>query len=102
MLMLQQGDFSAMKILIGRYKKYVHDRFTFLGIYNDVAEEMTHEIFIRILENRLNYMPEKSRFKTWLTTIVNNLGKDHLRRKRKDNLLLMPLPCDQVRIRRTG
>ncbi len=96
MLMLQQGDFSVMKILIGRYKQYVLDRFKYISIYDDLAEEMTHEIFIRILESRLTYMPDKSRFKTWLTTIANNLANDHFRRKRKDDLLERELMNNQT------
>ena len=46
------------------------------------AEELTHEVFIKIWQKAASYNPQKANVSTWIFTIVRNLRIDFLRRKR--------------------
>jgi RNA polymerase sigma-70 factor (ECF subfamily) len=47
-----------------------------------MAEELTHEVFIKVWQKAASYNPEKANVSTWIFTIVRNLRIDYLRRKR--------------------
>ena len=46
------------------------------------AEELTHEVFLKIWQKAASYNPEKAKVSTWIFTIVRNLKIDFLRKKR--------------------
>ena len=46
------------------------------------AEELTHEVFIKVWNKAGSYQADKANVSTWLFTIVRNLRIDYLRRKR--------------------
>jgi RNA polymerase sigma-70 factor (ECF subfamily) len=48
----------------------------------ELAEELTHEVFIRIWQKAASYNPEKAQVSTWIFTIVRNLKIDYLRKKK--------------------
>jgi RNA polymerase sigma-70 factor (ECF subfamily) len=47
-----------------------------------MAEELSHEVFIKVWQKAASYNPEKANVSTWIFTIVRNLRIDYLRRKR--------------------
>lgn len=50
------------------------------------AEELTHEVFIKIWQKAGSYNSEKANVSTWIFTIVRNLRIDYLRRRRLDEV----------------
>lgn len=46
------------------------------------AEEMTHEVFIRVWQKAKTYQADKANVSTWIFTIARNLKIDLLRQKR--------------------
>lgn len=49
---------------------------------NSQAEELTHEVFLRVWRKAPSYQPNKAQVSTWIFTIVRNLRIDILRKKR--------------------
>ena len=47
-----------------------------------IAEELSHEVFIKIWQKAASYNPDKASVSTWIFTIARNLRIDYLRRKR--------------------
>ncbi len=45
------------------------------------AEELTHEVFLKIWQKAHSYQPSKAKVSTWIFTIVRNLRIDYLRKK---------------------
>ncbi|MGB0495677.1 MAG: RNA polymerase sigma factor [Kangiellaceae bacterium] len=50
------------------------------------AEELTHEVFIKIWQKAASYNPSKSKVSTWIFTIVRNTRIDYLRKKTIDEI----------------
>ncbi|WP_027408486.1 RNA polymerase sigma factor [Anoxybacteroides tepidamans] len=70
------------------YKRYYLDVYRFLvcfsGSQND-AEDLTQEVFIRILHN-LSNIHHISNIKTWIFSIAKHVAVDHYRKKRFSSL----------------
>lgn len=80
MLAFQKGDLSAFEALLRRnYRNVLNFTYRFMG-RRDIAEDLTHEVFLRVYQNTAGYEP-RSRFRTWLYTIAKNLCLNELRRK---------------------
>jgi RNA polymerase sigma-70 factor (ECF subfamily) len=47
------------------------------------AEDVTQETFVRIWRNAATWQPGRARFDTWVHTVVLNLCRDRLRRRRE-------------------
>ncbi len=50
------------------------------------AEELTHEVFIKIWQKAASYNPAKAKVSTWIFTIVRNSRIDYLRKKKIDEV----------------
>lgn len=65
------------------YEKYHQDVFKFL-IYltrnRTLAEDLVHEVYVRVLRNYGNFKGESSE-KTWLFSIAKNIAIDHFRKQ---------------------
>ncbi|MBI2638999.1 sigma-70 family RNA polymerase sigma factor [Candidatus Peregrinibacteria bacterium] len=49
----------------------------------DEAEDLTSNIFVRVLENMKKFDPKKSSFKTWIYTIATRMMIDYFRTHKK-------------------
>ena len=52
----------------------------------DKADELTHDVFIKIWQKAKTYDPKKAQVSTWIFTIVRNLRIDFLRKKKLDEV----------------
>jgi RNA polymerase sigma-70 factor (ECF subfamily) len=78
MLRFQSGDESAFREL---YEEYKPALINFIyRFYQDkrIAEELSHEVFIRVYKAASSYRPE-AKFSTWLYRITINLCLNELR-----------------------
>jgi RNA polymerase sigma-70 factor (ECF subfamily) len=85
----QEGDQCAWTQLFQAH----HDRvfktaFLVTGDRQD-AHDVTQETFLRLMRVIDRYDESRAAFETWLYTIVVNLSRDHLRRRKR-----LPLPWD--------
>jgi len=76
----QLGDRTAFTDVVVQYQNYVFS--IAMSIVKDPsdAEDLTQEVFIRLLRTIAQYNGD-SRFSTWLYRLVINLGRDELRRR---------------------
>lgn len=67
------------------YREYYLDVYRFLicfsGNQHD-AEDITQEVFIRVLNNLSNYNSSSSNLKTWIFSIAKHAAVDHYRKKK--------------------
>lgn len=93
MLRYAAGDTEAFTPLWERHHRAVF-RFIYRSVHQaDRAEELTQEVFLRVVRNAARY--EKSaRFTTWLYTIARNLCIDESRRQRHRRATSLDQPLD--------
>lgn len=74
-----RGDATAFDALLRRHQKPVLNFiFRYVGI-RAVAEDLTQDVFLRIIRRAKSYKRE-AKFTTWLYTIARNICVDHSRR----------------------
>jgi RNA polymerase sigma-70 factor, ECF subfamily len=72
----------------GIYNSHYLDVYRFLICFSgnqDEAEDMTQEVFIRVLKNISNFNGT-STIKTWIFSIAKNVAIDHYRKKRLSSI----------------
>ena len=98
MVRYQRGDRDAFAELVRRYKTPIYN-FVYRQLREPgVAEDLTQETFLRVVQNAAEFKHE-SRFSTWVYTITRNLCIDQLRRlsHRRHASLDQPETRDQTR-----
>lgn len=58
------------------------------------AEDVAQEAFVRVWRHAGSWQPSRARFDTWLHTVVLNLCRDRLRRRRESSDDAIPEPVD--------
>lgn len=104
MLRAKEGDDAAFSGLVAAYQDRLVNVFYHLVQNQEVAEDLTQDVFLRIYRARRGYEPT-ARFSTWLFRIANNLASNSRRDKsrRKEIVLagtesgpLGPRPQEQI------
>ena len=85
------GNTEAFSAIIRSYRNYVFSIIVRNGIFNDEAEEVYQEVFLRVFRKIKSYRPG-SHFKNWLFTVALNYVRNHLRRRRLESFLFKPMP----------
>jgi RNA polymerase sigma-70 factor (ECF subfamily) len=84
------GDNDAMRALYLRYAPGIHSRvLAILGDQHD-AEDVTQQVFAKLLTELDRYRPGEAPFMAWVLRVAHNAAIDHLRRARL-------VPCEEVR-----
>lgn len=78
----QNGDARAMTELYNQYKPAIYRYLYHRSGTRQVAEELTTEVFIRVIENLHRYQSRNLPFQAWLFRIARNLAVDHFRSNR--------------------
>lgn len=76
------GDDSALTELIRAYSGGLTDFLTGISGSEALAEELTEEVFFRLVTRRPRFRGEGA-FRTWLYSIGRNLALDSLRRQKR-------------------
>jgi len=79
MVRYQRGDREAFAELVRRHQRPVYNFVLRQLRQNSLAEDVTQECFLRLVQNAAEFKHE-ARFATWLYTIARNLCIDHLRK----------------------
>jgi RNA polymerase sigma-70 factor (ECF subfamily) len=100
----QDGDEEAVTLL---YEQYVDSIYAYIGYRvetPEVAEDLTSEVFLRMVRNLRSYQDRGLPFKAWLFRIAANLITDHYRHRNKHPVTVIqdhfesddPNPVDRV------
>ncbi|MFY0601015.1 MAG: sigma-70 family RNA polymerase sigma factor [Cyclobacteriaceae bacterium] len=73
---VKNGKLDQLNILFERYSRRVYNYFLKSTLDRDGSNDLTQDVFTRILKYRRSYRLE-SRFETWMFQIARNLIKDH-------------------------
>lgn len=84
------GDRDAMRELYLRYAERVHNHVKRIVIDRHDAEDVTQQVFAKLLTELPRYEPREVPFKAWVLRVAHNMAIDHLRRSRS-------VPCEEVR-----
>jgi RNA polymerase sigma-70 factor (ECF subfamily) len=98
MAQVRDGRVEMLAILFERHHVRLFNFFLRLTANRPLSEDLTQELFLRILKYRHTYRGE-SKFSTWMYQIARNLHIDHLRSRHPE----MPIddlyeekPCTQA------
>jgi RNA polymerase sigma-70 factor (ECF subfamily) len=96
MVRYQRGERAAFAELLRRHNRPVYNFVRRLLGAPTVAEDVTQDVFMRLVQNAAEFKHE-ARFATWLYTIARNLCIDQLRRAahRRHASLDQPVGCDE-------
>jgi RNA polymerase sigma-70 factor, ECF subfamily len=87
----QQGREAAYRELIRRYERPVFSLVYRMVRDRELAEDLTQDTFIRVLNHVDRYRPE-FKFSSWLFKIANNVAIDHLRRRHLETVSMEGSP----------
>jgi RNA polymerase sigma-70 factor (ECF subfamily) len=79
--LLKEGQAAAADEL---YKKHAKSLYVYLSFILNVpnAEDVVHDIFIRVIEKAHQFNPKKASFRTWLFRIAHNHAVNLFRREK--------------------
>jgi RNA polymerase sigma-70 factor (ECF subfamily) len=83
---LREGTPEALRPLYERYKDRVYNTAYRVTGDPEVAEDVTHDVFVRVYE-RLRQFRRRSRFSSWLYRVTVNLATDVARRRGRERWL---------------
>jgi RNA polymerase sigma-70 factor (ECF subfamily) len=84
--MAQNGDYRSIESLHDRYRPSIYSYFYYRVAEVATAEDLTSEVFVRMVEKIDTYEPCGRPFLSWLYTIANNLRVDHFRQTNRQPL----------------
>lgn len=85
---LQQGQSAALDQLYNRYARKLY-AFCYTTTHAANAEDLVHDVFLRVIKASHTFNPQKASFRTWLFRIARNHCIDVSRRAKR--FKFMPL-----------
>ena len=73
-----QGDVNAFSLVYDYYIDRIY-RFIYFKAPASEAEDLTEEVFLKVMQKKDTFDPQKSAFSTWIYTIARNTVVDFLR-----------------------
>ncbi len=73
-----QGDVASFSVLYDFYVDKIY-RFIFFKVPFGEAEDLTEDVFLKVMQKKHTFDPDKSAFSTWIYTIARNTVIDFLR-----------------------
>jgi len=86
----RDGDREALGYLYLRYADNVYGYVSSIVRDNHEAEDITQQVFAKLLSALAKYEPREVPFSAWILRVARNAAVDHMRARR-------PLPCEEVR-----
>ncbi len=87
----RQGDREAIVLIYEHYQPSVFTYIFYRVCDQEIAEDLTSEVFTRMLANLSKYTPRGRPVLSWLYTIARNLVIDHYRARKNGN----PMPLEE-------
>jgi RNA polymerase sigma-70 factor, ECF subfamily len=86
----QGGDADAMRLLYLRFADNVYGYVCSIVRHEHDAEDVTQQIFSKLLTSLQRYEPSSVPFSAWILRVARNVAVDHMRSRRA-------IPCEEVR-----
>lgn len=83
MYQVKDGQLSELTELFGRYHVAVYNFFLKLTMDKEASEDLTQNLFCRIIRYRHTFNPGNGSFKSWMYQIARNLHADYCRQKQR-------------------
>jgi RNA polymerase sigma factor (sigma-70 family) len=93
MAQVRDGDLRKLALLFERHHRPVYNFFRHMNGDPDLSEDLTQEVFFRILRYRRSY-DDKRPYSAWMYQIARNTNIEAAQ-KRKGELRLVPNPDDE-------
>ena len=86
---VKDGNLTEMSVLFERYHLRLYNFFLQLGLKPDASQDLTQNLFYRLLKYRKSYKSGSS-VKSWIYQIARNLHVDfRIQQKKADELLMI-------------
>lgn len=83
----RQGDHGSISWLFERYQPVIF-RYLYYRISDrEAAEDLTSEVFVRMLRGLPGYQTQSAPFHSWLFQIARNLAVDHFRKSGREEAM---------------
>jgi len=85
MLMVKDGYLSELTALFDRYHVRLYNFFLRLTFDKAASEDLTQNLFYRIIQYRHTYNTAEGSFKSWVYQMARNVHFDHCKQEKKMN-----------------
>lgn len=85
---VKDGNLNELSVIFERYHVKLFNFFLKLGLKSYICEDMTQNLFYRMIKYRQTYKNGSS-VKTWIYQIARNLHIDHRKQQKKSEELLL-------------
>ena len=83
MLLVREGQLSELTELFERYHVPLYNFFFRLTMDGAVSEDLTQNLFYRVLRYRQSFEPASGSFRSWVYRMARNVHVDHLRQEQR-------------------
>lgn len=83
MLQVREGQLSELTELFERYHVPLYNFFLRLTQDKALSEDLTQNLFYRVLRYRLSFEPASGSFRSWVYGMARNIYSDHLRQEQR-------------------
>lgn len=83
MLQVREGQLSELTELFERYHVLLYNFFLRLTLDKALSEDLTQNLFYRVLRYRQSFEPASGSFRSWVYRMARNIYADHLRQDQK-------------------
>ena len=85
---VKDGNIAEMSVLFERYHLKLYNFFIKMGLQKDVSQDMTQNLFYRMIKYRHTYKSGES-VKSWIYQIARNLHADYCKQHQRSEDLIM-------------
>jgi RNA polymerase sigma factor (sigma-70 family) len=83
MLRVREGQLSELTELFERYSTPLYNFFLRLTMDKALSEDLTQNLFYRVLRYRQSFEPASGSFRSWAYRMARNIYADHLRQEQR-------------------
>ena len=83
MLLVREGQLSELTELFERYNVPLYNFFLRLTMDGALSEDLTQNLFYRVLRYRQSFEPASGSFRSWIYRMARNVFADHLRQEQR-------------------
>jgi len=84
MLLVKDGHLSELTELFDRYQVPLYNFFLRLTLDKATSEDLTQNLFYRVIRYRQSYQAAQGTFRTWLYRMARNIYADFYRQRQKE------------------
>ena len=83
MLLVKEGHLSELTELFERYHVKLYNFFLRLGLEKATSEDLTQNLFYRVIKYRQSWQPANGSFQSWIYRMARNVHADFCKQSRK-------------------